>query len=679
MKRVEEQLIEVTTTVNHYDNLKSLITTRGDKVYKGKYNKVMAKVWRELDTVGIHGRYGVDDLFNMIENRIMFPCKMESFIKSNPVNGVVIEDMTVDTGEDKEEKKEKVKYGRVFIHSKIILIDVDKYMGDMDAEYTKGLRNLSIGYIHSPSGDNCYRLVFILDRYITDYNFYKIMHGLICNMLKDYDFVSCIDTSNSSPLALVRLGRGYRYHNKQARVPYSLYIDDIQKELENKYATQYMSEDSEYKSGIITTDIEIHERLKFMGDKETDYDTWFAMVQAIRSELGEDQQAWEAVRIASKDRNDGDFENEVQSIFNNNEVKYTWGMFIKISNSYGYRPSYEVTEARRSAAIEAGMLKENYTHIIKDTKKANIVKYIKPKMIIDMLNGSDTTLLESPTNSGKSTGIIKAFKTLTKESSKNIFILTVPYTSIIDNLLSDDKDNEIAGYYASKEDDEFYNAMSTALMQDKKQIFITTYNATHKLVKLILHHIPDANMRIVADEVHEWVIAYNYRDEAINDLASVLPMIRIGLSGTSYPVDTSSIFNKKVILERKNNKINADEYNVYTFKKDGYDSLLSTINAMYKKLTNGDKVLLFLDNIEDGLLLSNLAKERLPNLRTAQINADTKYTNEIYKELVSKHTFPENIDLIIATRFLSTGISINNNYNSHIYILSGHVERLNFM
>lgn len=670
MQRNDETLIQVTTTVQKYGNLKSLIKKSGGKVYKSKYNRTMAKVWKELDTVGIHGNYQVDDIFKMIEERIIFPCEMQSVKKIDVVNDVEPLDLTA----DKEENKEKEKYSRLFIRSNIIFIDVDKYDGDIDAEYEKGLKNLSIGYVHSPSGDNCYRLAFILDSNISDYEYYKVMHKFICNMLKQYDFANCIDSSNSSPLALIRIGKGYKYFNKQARVAYTMYLEDITNEVFNRFATQYVSEDSNYRSGIITTDIEVNERLRFMGNKKTDYDTWFAMVQAIRSRFGSNEEAKKAIRIASEDRKNYCFETDLESIFNDNKIKYDWGTFIKISNKFGYRPSYKVTAARREAAKKEGALKENYPTNIHKVTKIKIDERIELNTIVDLLNSDEITLLDSPTNSGKSTTTLDAFKSLAEESSKNIFIMSVPTTSIIDNLIRDDA--ELVGYYAAKEDSVFRDIVGKALMLNKRQIYITTYDATYKMVKFILHSIPDANIRIVVDEAHEWVQAYNYRDAAIKDLAHVLPYVRIALSGTAYPVDMSSIFNKRLICVRDNDKINADEYNVYTFKNDGEEAIYATINAIYQPLKRGNKVLLFVDNIENGLVLADKVKEKLPNIRTTLINADNKNENEVYKRAIKTGKFFKEVDLVIATRFLSSGVSIENSYNSHIYILSSQLSNM---
>ncbi|MGG0664857.1 DEAD/DEAH box helicase family protein [Viridibacillus arvi] len=663
MKRAEEQLIEVTSTFYTYSNLKELITYKeienGEEVVdKEEYDKTMGKVQYELNTKGIHGSYTVDDLLEAIENRIIIPSCMQSYKKKYK----------------KKDGTDVWKYVRTFVQSNIIFIDVDNYTGDMGAEYKKGLQNLSIGFIHSPSGDNCYRLVFILDAYITDKANYKIMHKYICNMLSDYDFADCIDRSNNSSLSLVRIGKGYKYFDKNVRVNYSMYIEYIQKEIEEQFAKKYINNTTEYDSGIITTDVEVNHRIEIMSNKETDYDTWFAMVQAIRSQIEDEDEAMEAARKASEDRNNPKFERDLRNIFNNDYVGYTWGIFITICNSCGYKPSLEVTQARREAAKKAGMLKETYTHIIKNVERIKIDKYIDINVITELLSGNDTTLVDAPTGSGKSTKVIEAFKVLANESKKNIFILSVPTTPIIDSLIRDDE--ELIGYYAVKEDDEFYNAMGKALMLDGKQIYITTYNATHKLAKFVKHHIPDAHIRIVIDEVHDWVHAYNYRSEAINDLANVLPMIRIGLSGTSYPVDMASIFDKKVVFERENDKINADEYNVYTFKDDGNDALLATVNAIYEKLKDGDKLLLFLDNIEGGLVLADLVKQTLPNIRVATINKDNKSTSEVYHYLKNTGKLPQDIDLVISTRLLSSGVSVENAKHSHIYILSSILSQM---
>ncbi|MFE6168753.1 DEAD/DEAH box helicase family protein [Viridibacillus arvi] len=652
IKRQENGNIHVRYSRIKYDNLKLL--------GKVKEDVEMAKATNELRWRGKDEELPLYDFLEQIQMRMIYPSKVSLV-------------------------GEKV----VLYKSNMIMIDLDGYEGNIDDLYKRGLDTMSVGYIHSPShipGEptRC-RLIFIIDTEISDNDTYIFLREIVVDMLKKLDLEHPIlDTSNANATDLIRIGYGYKIYNSEAKVEYALYKEDIEQRVDEKRRQIEEKLNRDQSRYFVYTVEELIDRAKHIKTNINleQYDDWrryvIALVDYCSSGFITGDDVIEiAVAMSTDDRdkviNGGEQGGGVLSLLNADTLRITIGTFIGICNSTGYKtPSHIVNNRIRVNGDRDSHITP--ISVIENRREVKLEEeHITTKMAKEWLLSDGTSLISALPNSGKSTAIINAMQEITYLDNIPItYIIAVPTIPLVESLV--DEKNGVVGYYGSKEKIKLEDFAEEEVERGTK-IFICTYNSTKELLKTLHKMNPFNAHDIVVDEVHQFAQHYIFRNKAISTILDIDSNIKMGLSGTSEPMETNALFTTHVNIDKENNSINADEYNVCTYDtKDDENALLATINAISKPLLHKERVLLFIGKETSiDFIVDNVKKVKgLENINIAKIVSENKNENEAYKNIVDKKKWIDGVDLIISTNVISDGISIENEseYNSHIFLLA---------
>lgn len=644
MQRKNEK-ISIRYTNTKYDNLKLLDS-------KELYDTAMEQAMHELKYRGIDVELELEEMLERIQGRMIYPSKVY-------LHGDKIE----------------------IIKSNLIMIDLDGFRGNIDELYERGLSNLSVGYIHSPSyipskPIRC-RLIFIIDTAITNNDTYLYLREIVTESLSKLGLEPpVLDTSNANATDIIRIGHGYKVYNPEARIEFELFKDEVEEKVDEKRRKREEKLQRDQGRYYIYTCDELIDRANFIKKHKSleIYDDWkrliLSLVDYYRSEfINEDELEDIAVALSTDSRKKVLYgKGGLLSLINTETLDITIGTFIWTSNKLGYRPTYEIVNNR----VRVGKI-ENETEI-ENVEELELEdgKYITKDMAKEWLVDIRSRLIEAPPNSGKTTALMSAMKELAyKEKRPVIYIMSVPSIPLVDSLI--DIDNKVVGYYGTMEDTGSIEEFAEREISRGIRIFVTTYDKTKDLMVQLYRITKFLAVEIIVDECHQLAQNYQFRNKAISGLLDISRHIKIGLSGTPEPVLTNSLFTIHTNIKKQKSAINAYLYNVYTYtNKDNEDALCATINAIKEPLLKREPVLLFVGKEKSIDFIINHVREvkGLESINISKIVSEKKNENQAYRDIVDKKEWPKGVDLIVSTNVISEGISIYSKYNSHIFLFA---------
>ncbi|WP_460230458.1 DEAD/DEAH box helicase family protein, partial [Bacillus cereus] len=289
--------------------------------------------------------------------------------------------------------------------------------------------------------------------------------------------------------------------------------------------------------------------------------------------------------------------------------------------------------------------------------------------LLDSLITSEQWLLvDAPTGSGKSFAFIDAMKR--KVTTHNaVYVFFTPYRALTEQLGKEYNVTTIVGQEGKKVDEKkLFNVVKDAMNQ-KKRVFVLTYDMAvpfQNVMKLLRKE--KTIFHCAVDEWHKIQDDYNYRGTAIRNLLKFLSDCKtvIGLSGTTQEIDVSN-FEQKIAFTPIEQKSIFDSLLVVKTKerKEYLPEVAYLTENLKTKLNN--KALIFLNNTKElKVLYGSLAKR---GLKVAVLTSADK-RSDAYRFITEEGIFPNNIDVILTTNVIADGVSIKNDHNLSVVIVS---------
>jgi len=289
-------------------------------------------------------------------------------------------------------------------------------------------------------------------------------------------------------------------------------------------------------------------------------------------------------------------------------------------------------------------------------------------LLDSIITSEQRLLVDAPTGSGKTFSFIDAMKR--QEVTYNtVYVFFTPYRALTEQVGREYNVTAIVGNDGKKVDEnKLFNTVKEALNQNKR-VFVLTYDMA-KPFQNIIGSLRKENTKFhcVVDEWHKIQDDYNYRGAAIRNLLSFLKDCKtvIALSGTTQEIDVSN-FEQKIVFTPIEPRDTFDSFLVVkTKEKKGYLSEVAyLIENLKTKLNN--KTLLFLNNMKELKLLWGALSKR--GIKASVLNSASK-RSDVYRSITEEGTIPNDIDVILTTNVIADGVSIKNDHNFSVIVVS---------
>lgn len=542
-----------------------------------------------------------------------------------------------------------------FVSSNLMFVDVDDDEKVTDPQQVlKELHGVCAGLFWTSSHSktqNRYRLVFVLDEFIRDERIYDYIFKALTSKLRQMGIPA--DEAIRTPMQRIRTAtKGYIINNLHAVFSVKELREEAQKQREQaiRERQQRLQDYSDHKDFLVYSVEELKDRAETIGYVDS-FDEWSKLGYSLKSYVNEgcidDIDGLEIFSILCGGNDESQFWESLKA------TRITIGTFIHYSNEAGFKRSYKYYHAT------------NKTTSSLDIEKVKFDKYIPVEFSKELLKSEQNILLKSPTGSGKTKSFIDASKELAKEMDENgqnrFFILSVPAISITDQVANGNDILAVRG-----ETTDLYGRLKR-YVDSGKRVITCTYDMSEVLMNLLVSIKPFASFSIITDEVHQLVHNYNFRKDAIKSLYSLHSRVKsfIGLSGTPDDVLRDS-FDREVHIQTKHEAAPCQVWGALTYEKKD-EELILLFQLLKQKAQSGKRLLVFLQNKEFiKMLQTQLRKE---GIKVSSVTSDGKNNNAMYKTLVEKSKFSEDVQIILTTSVLSDGINIINENSKYDCIL----------
>lgn len=542
-----------------------------------------------------------------------------------------------------------------FISSSLILVDIDDDTEKTNpTEVLAQLKDKCTGlfytFSHGIKG-NRYRLVFQLDRPLTDKDLYKRVVLLLLDDLSKLGLP--VDRNVKDPTQVARTGiKGFVINDLNVTLDVTEYTERAKREQLIKAEKAKEVFESEMKYKITFSELkEMAEKVGYIPSGSGQAALWNSITVGIKhyAESGgiTDEEGWELYNIIS----------------GGEQSRKAWE---------GLRASGRATIATLIYhARERGYQRKPYRYALEKkpvtytTERQKVKEHIPVELAVELIERKQRILVDSPTGSGKSTAFIGASKQLAKSENNRFFIFAVPTRTLAEQLA---RKHGVLAVTGDKEN--IYKSIF-AYQKVGNRVFVATYDMAANLINTLKDwHKVGSSFCLIVDEIHKYVTDYNrsYRYEAITNLhqASKEATSFIGLSGTTQDILKSEF---DIIIQIDNGKPSSpcQEFAVYTYEKqkDALPSLVKLIEAW----TTQRKMLIYVQSKEQIATLYDLLRKR--GIVTRTISAAEK-KNSTYKALIEHETVPDNVQVILATSVIADGISIKNSLEWECLVVANH-------
>src|SRR5699024_2986892 len=549
-----------------------------------------------------------------------------------------------------------------FVSSSLVMIDVDD--DDMVTNPNKVLDNLSsycTGLFYTWSHElkgNRYRLIFQLDKQITNEQDYKILVDYLLLELKGTGLP--VDDVASKPTEIVRGGnKGYLLNDADVHLNVSDWLPKAREFYKEKFERiesnrQKMISDS--MNNPVTYE-QLHEmclKIGHLPSKTSDEITqkWLQVTYAIKHcvNMGmiDDQQGYDLFNIVSGNESN---QKQWQSIKPVGDV--TVATLIHYAQENGYKHN---TYSRSLKHTPEPIEKETIYN--KD--------YIETNTMINLIKRNQKLIVDAATGTGKTTATVNAFKQLATNKDE-YFIFAAPTIVLAEQIALD---HNIPCIKGSRK----INSVISAELIQGKNVFVSTYDVTNVLINDIKKRKGvDSKFYVVVDEVHKYVEAYNYRFNAIDRLEDISSNAAsfVGLTGTPEDV-LKDKFDKLIKINTGNDKSPLTDFRVFTYDKlddktkviESADTLLISV---IRSVLQQTRLILFINSKERIKTISRLLRKENINFATVTSN---KKQSATYRDIVTNGTIDDNTQVVLTTTVLSDGITINNKLDWSCLVVS---------
>lgn len=568
-----------------------------------------------------------------------------------------------------ESKKEPI-----FKRTNLAILDIDDVRGATDPnEVTETLGAIACYFSYSDKQEHLkgvpmrrYRLLFRLSEEVNDINELEYIQEQLKQeiielypSLKDKNIKNELNESRSN--GIDNIVNGFLYGtNKEAMIhtkPNAINIKPYQMRYKEIEADKELERELKALRGNFERDVSeqgLNDMVEHIGGLALATKEWFSLAIGVwhTAQL----KGWNSENVA---RQLQILDNDEHSLKHYYTLKRptdsvddpaTIGSLIYHAQKLGYK--FKPSENKGDT------LTDNATKEIKDV--VEIDRYIGKENMLNLLNNRHkTTLVVSDTNTGKTRASIEASRAYL-EAHKDVFIyIAVPTTAIAEqNAINHKVNRAIFGKINVK-------AEINKAIRKNDRLLIGTYDKA----PLIKDNLTDYDLIIIMDEAHKTVTDYSYRYKAISSLFELVESNKvtkfIGLTGTPYELNFNE-YEHVIRFELEKPKVLAEKLRFIEFGKvEEFDPIL--LNQIEKNVKEGNKALVLIDNKDKIQLVQRTLQGA--GIKTTSISADTKQSSS-YRYLLNNERFPDDVDVILATRAIADGININNDTNNYVTIVA---------
>lgn len=574
----------------------------------------MGYITNDLKRRGIVRKYRIDELFNAFSRG----------------QNVILCNAEVD-----EENRFR------FISSTLFALDVDDDNEQTDpTAVLNSLSDLAVGlfytFSHGTKG-NRYRLVFQLDRPVTDEFQFKLIIELLAKELIQKGIP--VDKQAKNPTTPIRTGiKGHLINDYEVKLNATEWLEKAKKEQAKRAEQAFDALESSMKYKVTFDELkEMAEKIGYIPSGSGQGEEWKRIVVGIKHHANSgaisQEEGFELFDIVS-----GGEQSEKAWHGLHANGRATIGTLIHYAKTKGYKwKPYRYALGNEILTVQ--------------TERHKVKKYIPSELAQDLIERKQRLLVDSPTGSGKTEAFVTAFKKLSSSSKKHYYIFSAPTRALTEQIARK------YGVMAVKGQDEGLFRRLNAYTKAGNRVFIATYDMTPILTDY-LQHDHTARFSLVVDEIHKHVTDYDfdYRHNAINELHKVSQSAAsfIGLSGTTNDI-LKAEFDAIIQIDNGQDASPCNDFAVYTYekKKDALPMLIQLIEAW----TQERKLLIFIQSKEKIKQLQDILRKR--GIVTRTVTANEK-RNNTYKDLIEREEIKENVQVVLATSVIADGINIKN-------------------
>jgi hypothetical protein len=300
-------------------------------------------------------------------------------------------------------------------------------------------------------------------------------------------------------------------------------------------------------------------------------------------------------------------------------------------------------------------------HIEVPTIKLEIKKYLKDQRhaIADVIESNDIVAIDAPTNSGKTTFLIKYAR-----RTRQLIVVVMPTINLVEQIARQHKGYALTGDYNPAKVSAANNA----------DLIVCTYDTLHQVPTLFLR-------LLIIDEAHNFVNQYGqvyqgykpFRAETLRKCADLLSDAKktILLSGTMPPLLCQTLGAQLLSVSRTQNP----NVRVFDIEADGstYEALsrslitsLSEINWTHNKLqvvfwNNTDQLTAVKDLI---VKLGYLQEDQVATISRSHYNRGEASSLD---DIIIRQKVKPGIKLLLCTCLISEGVNIRNRNVGRIF------------
>lgn len=558
-----------------------------------------------------------------------------------------------------------------FVSSSLIAIDIDDDLEITDPlQVLDELNDIACGlfytFSHGIKG-NRYRLLFQLDEPITQQQDFNILIEYLMDYLKSKSLP--VDAVAKNVTQIVRPGiKGYELNNLHAKIKVSEWLPKARIKAQAKLEILEAQRNSRAKQ--MNYDLYnpvTYEELKEMceaigyipsGNGDDATKKWLQIVYALKNEVinGEltEDEGYELYCIISGPEENERYWNSLRPYGH-----VTTGTIVHHAAQHGYKRRHKYKHAQQ----------ETLETIPQERIKVN--QYLTPDIAKELIERKQKLIVDSPTGSRKTSSFMAAFQELASEEY-SYYIFTAPTIILSEQIAKKYNVPCLTG-----ETTNAFHSVTTAAVKGER-VFISTYDKVSELVSFLSIGIDYNGNKpefvIAIDEIHEFIGSYGYRFRAIDKLQELTKVASslIALTGTAEFAYKDS-YDSLIKIETGNTKSPAMDFRVFTYHTRINDEntdanlsdamLLPVFNALLKQT----KVLAFINNKDR---IQSIAKRlRKQGVSVQVVTSDSK-KSETYRSIAETETISDEVQVVLTTSVLSTGLNINNTLNWSCLVVS---------
>lgn len=255
-----------------------------------------------------------------------------------------------------------------------------------------------------------------------------------------------------------------------------------------------------------------------------------------------------------------------------------------------------------------------------------------------ILNQKGLILLDSPTGSGKTYTIIKAFKELSSKYKDRVFIILCP--------------NRVQNEQNGKE-----YGVNIIVGGVNAEQHITVMSGVYEKIDEIMEAYRDKDITLIVDEAHELIESVSYRNkQAISRIELAMEKTFNTIHMTATPRKLKEIYEYDNMYKFDFKEIDNNLNNLNIIPAKDIDKTLFTLVKLNKQ--NNKQSLVFMSGSKNDIkTLGDVLRRK--GYKVGVITSEDKQ-DSLYLHIVEHSKIPDEYDVILSTKVLECGTNIKN-------------------